>query len=648
MQPLVGRNGRSSDLRLALERLVGLPLRPVSARAVVDLASASPSDPELPEGSAPLPRFLELDPGLASGPRDGGLESLLWTVANRAWWQVPSKAVQDALESLWKHAVATSLSARRLAVEAGRSDADDLARAGLLNQLGLWALAAVSPDRLLDLLSIGNRTSRRRAERELLGCEASALGARLAERWGLPALVVASAWLHGDLGSDLNPLCRDAEGLELIQKAYLWAERTPWGLFPSSLADPGPGDPRLKILVAEVQVRCSAGLTDPEASPREEALSRSHADLTLRFRVQSREMASQERLLRAMTEGHPDESPEVWSDRVARLWCEEPGIASAQVVWQSENEPNGAPREEPHRAAPHVIPLGSGSSELRLWTSTPSSSEPVFSPLLTSAWGAWTDLIAHSEHQARAMHDVISNHRSRRDRAGDDEKNARLDALAEFAAGAGHELNNPLAVILGRAQLLIPKVSEPDATRSLRIIINQAQRAHRILRDLMYVARPPQQRPRPCQPDEILRASIRDLKPEAEARGIRIVSETINPVPVAWADPDPLRHLADVLMRNALESTPLGGTIRVTSGRVDDRIRWTVRDTGRGISPREGVHLFDPFFCGRQAGRGLGLGLPRVARFASQVGGSLTWRSQPGEGSVFRVELPIQAPADVG
>jgi len=257
-------------------------------------------------------------------------------------------------------------------------------------------------------------------------------------------------------------------------------------------------------------------------------------------------------------------------------------------------------------------------------------------------------MIAQREQQSRALNEVMSTYRSRRERSADDERNARLDALAEFAAGAGHELNNPLAVILGRAQLLIPKVSEPDAIRSLRIVINQAQRAHRILRDLMYVARPPQQRPRPCQPDEILRAAVRDLKAEADARGIRLVNETVDPVPVAWADPDPLRHLADVLLRNALESTPSGGTVRITTSRVDDRIRWSVRDTGRGIAPHEGVHLFDPFYCGRQAGRGLGLGLPRIARFTSQVGGTLTWRSSPGEGTVFRVELPIQAPSVAG
>ena len=215
-----------------------------------------------------------------------------------------------------------------------------------------------------------------------------------------------------------------------------------------------------------------------------------------------------------------------------------------------------------------------------------------------------------------------------------------LDALAEFAAGAGHELNNPLAVIVGRAQLLMAREDDPEAVRSFRAIIAQAQRAHRILRDLMYVARPPEPRPRPCQPEEIVRACLRDLQAEAEARGVRIVAEAREPASRVWADPDPLRQLADILARNALEATPSGGSVLFTAGDDGRTLRWSVHDTGRGIGATEGLHLFDPFYCGRQAGRGLGLGLPRAARIVEQAGGDLRWQSVPGHGTTFQVVAP--------
>ena len=104
-------------------------------------------------------------------------------------------------------------------------------------------------------------------------------------------------------------------------------------------------------------------------------------------------------------------------------------------------------------------------------------------------------------------------------------------------------------------------MTDPQASRSLRAIMGQAKRAHRILRDLMYVARPPEPRPRSCQPDEVVRACLRDLKPEAEARGVRLVEEPRDggPPTRTWTDPDALRHLIETLLRNALEATPRGG-----------------------------------------------------------------------------------------
>ena len=63
----------------------------------------------------------------------------------------------------------------------------------------------------------------------------------------------------------------------------------------------------------------------------------------------------------------------------------------------------------------------------------------------------------------------------------------------------------------------------------------------------------------------------------------------------------------------------------------------------RGSHPAKRAHLFDPFYCGRQAGRGLGLGLPRAARIVDQAGGRLRWSSNPGHGSVFQVHLPLSS-----
>jgi signal transduction histidine kinase len=229
---------------------------------------------------------------------------------------------------------------------------------------------------------------------------------------------------------------------------------------------------------------------------------------------------------------------------------------------------------------------------------------------------------------------------------------AKRAALAEFAAGAGHELNNPLAVIVGRAQLLLAATTDPAAVRSLRAILTQAQRAHRILRDLMFFARPPEPRPRFCQPEEIVRNCVRDLGEYADERGVRLTSEAQGSAAKVWADPDALRHLTEVLIRNALEATHRGGSVQVTTATATSpagtpqTLSWMVQDSGRGLGAAEAAHLFDPFFCGRQAGRGLGLGLPRAARIVEQAGGEIRWHPAPGQGTIFHVHLPLTPPPE--
>jgi signal transduction histidine kinase len=236
-----------------------------------------------------------------------------------------------------------------------------------------------------------------------------------------------------------------------------------------------------------------------------------------------------------------------------------------------------------------------------------------------------------------------------KEQVGHDEtrlQNEKLEALAEFAAGAGHELNNPLAVIVGRAQLLLSRTHDAETERSLRIILSQAQRTHRILRDLMFVARPPAPRPRACRPSEILRACLSDFQEECETRGIRLIGEFHAGESPTWSDPESLGHVAEILLRNAIQATPSGGKVQVRSHTQGGDLKWWFCDSGKGIGPNEGAHLFDPFFCGRQAGRGLGLGLSRAGRIVAQAGGTLRWSSSNAQGTVFEVQLPLTSPPE--
>jgi signal transduction histidine kinase len=248
--------------------------------------------------------------------------------------------------------------------------------------------------------------------------------------------------------------------------------------------------------------------------------------------------------------------------------------------------------------------------------------------------------VAQIERQRTLLQRVVEAVRSRLESAPQIAAKQHIESLAQFAAGAGHELNNPLAVIMGRAQLLLQRTQEPEAQRSLRVIIGQCQRAHRMLRDLMYIARPVEPRSRPCQAGDIVRRCLDDLRDDADSRGVSIRLESDTESLMVHTDPEQLRHVVEVLVRNALEACSSGEQVVVRLAYRGESIVIEVWDQGRGIPPELGRHLFVPFFCGRHAGRGLGLGLPRVAHYVSSVGGTLKWSSKPGVGTVFRVTLP--------
>ncbi len=636
--------------RRSLDRLDALPLRPAVARQVFSVLTDD-TDPSLALGdrSPPaLPPTTETDPAwaLARSRSSGPIDPSSLLIEHR-WWSstpAPSPAAIEALTRLWRHSVAVAFGARRFAREANDPDPESVARAGLLHLVGLWALAAIDPERLA-LWVDADAGGRLALEKRWFGTQVPAVGRRLAERWGCDPLVSDAAWLHADDEGDLNACASDPARLVFVQQGFAQARQTPWSLFPST-RDFGPTDPRVKVLTAEVQSRCGAPFIDPDASPREEKLTRDNLRLRRDLAQSVLEGGSALRLVATLAKASPLEDPQTWADRAALAWCQEPGVASARVVWRSGDDSPAKPDQGPTADRPpsSTYPLGELDqpvADLLVWNQ-PQTANMTPSSTVLEGWNGWARAVADRQRAARTLDLAVDAHRGRLARDESSKRRRMLTSMAEFAAGAGHELNNPLAVIMGRAQLVLARSSDPETSRSLRAIIAQAQRAHRILRDLMYVARPPEPRPRACQPDEIVRASLRDLQYEAEAQGVRLVHDAREPGSTIWADPEPLRQVADILTRNALEASLSGGTIRFSTGGDARSLRWVVHDSGRGISAIEGAHLFDPFYCGRQAGRGLGLGLPRAARIIEQAGGDLRWHSTPGQGATFQVILPVE------
>jgi len=235
----------------------------------------------------------------------------------------------------------------------------------------------------------------------------------------------------------------------------------------------------------------------------------------------------------------------------------------------------------------------------------------------------------HLEQEIDALHRALEDQvhgESQRLQSG------KLAALAEFAAGAGHEINNPLAVISGQAQYLLGHESDwfRDETegaprKALEAIVAQTRRVHGILRDLMQFARPAPASPGWVDLPTMLGEVAAGLGELAAQRRLRIeVALQPERLPI-YADAAQVRIALSCLLRNALEAAPVDGWVRLVLRRPADGepIEVAVEDNGPGPELAQRPHLFDPFYSGRTAGRGRGLGLPIAWRLAHLQGGDV-------------------------
>lgn len=221
---------------------------------------------------------------------------------------------------------------------------------------------------------------------------------------------------------------------------------------------------------------------------------------------------------------------------------------------------------------------------------------------------------------------------------------AKMEAMAEFAAGAGHEINNPIASIAGRVELLMRSETNPERRQSLAAIGGQAYRVRDMIGDAMLFGRPPKPNPVSCSLNEAIEEVVEKLQATERGQQCRFSLELASGV-VVHADPTQLRIVISSLINNSLESIQSNGTIRihsnVTEGDRGNRIgKFEITDNGVGLEAKDREFLFDPFYSGRQAGRGLGFGLPKSWRIIDQHNGQIEFDSRPGGPTTFTVLWP--------
>ncbi|MEQ8846159.1 HAMP domain-containing sensor histidine kinase [Botrimarina sp.] len=220
-------------------------------------------------------------------------------------------------------------------------------------------------------------------------------------------------------------------------------------------------------------------------------------------------------------------------------------------------------------------------------------------------------------------------------------RDAKLDAMKELAYGASHEINNPLANIALRAQTLLKREDDPDKRKALEAMHRAAMRAHEMISDLMLFARPPEPQRQAIDLLEVARSVVEGQGPLADERGVLLeVTEDSTPAP-AWADRDQLIVALRAVVQNSLDATEGEGAVLVRVCATGDAGLITVEDDGQGVPDEVLPHVFDPFFSGREAGRGLGFGLTKCWRIVTLHGGDVLLENRPEGGVRVVMSLPL-------
>ncbi|MFQ5892948.1 MAG: nitrogen regulation protein NR(II) [Nitrospinota bacterium] len=230
----------------------------------------------------------------------------------------------------------------------------------------------------------------------------------------------------------------------------------------------------------------------------------------------------------------------------------------------------------------------------------------------------------------------------------------RLSSLGVLAAGLAHEVRNPLGGIKGAAQLFAQE--SPTAREYTTVVVQEAERIDALLSKLLALARPTSLSLRRVNIHQLLDDVLTLQRETAQGREVSFEQLYDPSLPPLEADPDQLTQVILNVVKNALEASPPGGMITITTrmatelallaaasgGRVIPVVCLEVADEGPGIPPEVQARLFTPFFTTKTEGSGLGLSVANG--IVEQHGGRLELTNGPEAGAVARCYLPVEQP----
>lgn len=302
--------------------------------------------------------------------------------------------------------------------------------------------------------------------------------------------------------------------------------------------------------------------------------------------------------------------------------------------------------------------LSSGNLEQPI----PVRSEDEFGELAAS-FNSMTAALRNSQQELREWGRTLEEKVEKRTRElriaeAEATRGEKLASVGLLAAGIAHELNNPLTGILTFSNLIRKKMPDgsPDA-EDLDLVIRETKRCAAIIKRLLDFAREKTPEKKFCDLNQIVKDTVRIIDQPAHLRDIEITMDLDHDLPPAWVDADLIKQVIMNMLVNAQHAIQEEGSITIRSRRVPEAmspqprakpvpmVELSIIDTGCGIPEQNLKRIFDPFFTSKELGKGTGLGLSVSHGIVSAHGGLIKVESAVGEGSTFRVYLPVEPPS---
>lgn len=281
---------------------------------------------------------------------------------------------------------------------------------------------------------------------------------------------------------------------------------------------------------------------------------------------------------------------------------------------------------------------------------------------LASSFNAMTTALRNSQEELREWGRTLEQKVEKRTRElriaeAEAARGEKLASVGLLAAGIAHELNNPLTGILTFSSLVRKNLPDGSAdAEDLDLVIRETKRCAAIIKRLLDFAREKTPEKKFTDINQVILGTARLVERPANLRDIEIAMDLDPDLPPVWADADQITQVIMNMLVNAQHAIEEKGSITVRSRRVQKApgaepgaqpvtmVELSIIDTGCGIPKKNLKRIFDPFFTSKEVGKGTGLGLSVSHGIVSAHGGMIEVESEVGEGTTFRIFLPLERP----